>query len=361
MIEQLDLIGLALGEDGRHFRTMPHEPGAQFFALWKGFEGVGLHEARPRDKIHELDLRAGAVALDQNGVPDALGQLGPAHPPVFFRPDPDRDDGRKRSPPPPDFDVFLHGPGGLPAAGGFGVGFAVMEIIGAHGRFLAEGTHFVDRQAGGEEVFILRLLVGEGEDGVVVAHDEGAARPDGQADEVVAIKRQQQVGDVRAHGVGHTLGEALQDVFREGDAFAGEPDLGKEAVRAVEPETVDAAQRGVLDDLLGDGQPCDAVGIGQGIKPQLIRARVVEDAGIHHRGPAQYDLVKAVGAFVHAGDAAGQRAEKLEVQRAVQLRQLVRVRIKGDIAEPLFDHLELLTVVGLKRVMFHGRVLRHDY
>ena len=104
----------------------------------------------------------------------------------------------------------------------------------------------------------------------MVAHDKGPARPDGQADEVVAIKSQEQVGDVRAHGV------------------------------------------------------------------------------------AQHDLVKAVGAFVHAGDVAGQRAEKLKVQRAVQQRQLVGVRIKGDIAALLFDHLKILPVVGLKRVMFHG-------
>jgi hypothetical protein len=38
----------------------------------------------------------------------------------------------------------------------------------------------------------------------------------------------------------------------------------------------------------------------------------------------------------------------------MQLWQLVGVRIKGDIAELLFDHLEILPIVGLKRFVFHG-------
>jgi len=43
-------------------------------------------------------------------------------------------------------------------------------------------------------------------------------------------------------------------------------------------------------------------------------------------------------------------------KRAVQQWQLVGVRIQGGVAEALFDHLAILPVAGLKRLVFHGRV-----
>jgi len=117
-----------------------------------------------------------------------------------------------------------------------------MEVIGAHGRLRAQGINLIDHQAAGEEVFIVRFLVGEGEDGILVGHDEGAARPDGQADEVVAIKGAEQLGEVRAHGVGHALGEPLQHVVRKREALAGEPDLREKPVRAVKPKRAQGGQ-----------------------------------------------------------------------------------------------------------------------
>ena len=71
-----------------------------------------------------------------------------------------------------------------------------------------EGVDLVDRQAGGEKIFLRRFLVGEGEQGAAPRQDKGRAFPHGQANDGRAEKNEQQLGEVFADGVGDAGGKA---------------------------------------------------------------------------------------------------------------------------------------------------------
>ena len=89
----------------------------------------------------------------------------------------------------------LHPMRGEPSAeAGLGEGLAVVEIVGEGRQTLFEGIDFINRQAGGEEIFIGRFFVSEGENGFMPGDDEGGTFPDGHADDGRAEKGEEQPG-----------------------------------------------------------------------------------------------------------------------------------------------------------------------
>jgi hypothetical protein len=136
-------------------------------------------------------------------------------------------------------------------------------------------------------------------------------------------------------------------VAGEDQPFAGEIDLGEEVVAGVKPKAMTGSARSVFGDLLYDGYPDDQVRVGQGKETQQVETGGIDMSAEHQAGRLEGDFVESVAAMVHAGEARGEGAVELEVQRPQQEGQLLGVRIEAEVALALFDDLELLAIIGL--------------
>jgi hypothetical protein len=137
------------------------------------------------------------------------------------------------------------------------------------------------------------------------------------------------------------------------DAFAGDADFRKIIRPGIKPEAMDAAERMAFGNLLDEAHVGDDVGIEQLKEAQPVWPRGVEAGAIGQGGVIAQDFMKAIGAFIHAGDAVGQPAEEFQIERAQQDRQLIGMRVKAKMTAAFLDHFKIFPILRLERKVLH--------
>ena len=135
------------------------------------------------------------------------------------------------------------------------------------------------------------------------------------------------------HLVRHPRAEPLEHMVRERQPPARNADVRLEIRAAVKLEPVQRPAPRFLRGLLHHRQPRHQVQVRQRMEMQPVRAGGVEQVAERHPRVLEQVFVETVPAPVRAGDVARQRIQEFQVQRPVQQRQLVRVRIVTDVAD----------------------------